>query len=112
MITLANNVTNSGIYLVSGQITNSLGELTVPSSIHWSLTDKWGNIINNRNQVEINPPVSAFVITLTGDDIDIEDSHSRVFTLDVEYDSVAYGNDLPLRAQGSFTLGDWVAREV
>lgn len=111
MITLANNVTNRGTYLISGQVTNEDGTLMVPSFIKWTLTDKWGNVINGKNNVSITPPTSEFVITLTGDDIDLEDSNNRIFTVDIEYDSVAYGNDLPLRAQSSFTIGEWVSKE-
>ena len=41
-------------------------------------------------------------------DLDNADGGERVFTIKGTYDSLSYGNGLPIRAQANFSIGSWV----
>lgn len=81
-----------------------------PKSAYWTLSDKYGNVINSRNQVTISPLSSTVIVTLTDDDIQItgdDDDGERRFTVVAVYDS-DLGSDLKLTAERSFQVQDYV----
>jgi hypothetical protein len=76
------------------------GTATAPDSVTWTLTDEEGNIINEREDVEIDTPESSEEIKLSGNDLKSSDSFKRVLTVE----SVLNGD--PLKEEGRFNIGD------
>lgn len=111
MITLTSDAVNRGTYPLLISFTDSNGDETIPTSVTWSLTDQYGNIVNDREDISITPD-SSFYIVLTGDDIDIENESSRYLTIDTVYDSTLYGSNLAGREQAKFEIGEWVEPEA
>jgi hypothetical protein len=114
MSTLSTAATNRATYPVLVTFTDSNGDTVEPTSVvsaTWSLTDEYGNIINNREDIEINLSTSPVYIILSGDDIDIENSSVRYVTVDSIFNSDIYGNGLSNREQAKFLIGDWVEPE-
>lgn len=110
MLILSDSASNRGTYIIVGNYTDESGLPVLPRSTTWSLTDEFGNIINNRANVVLGVS-SSFSITLSGDDLDQEDSRHRIITLNIIYDSALYGNNLLLRQQASFTIEPWITPE-
>lgn len=110
VLTLSPASINQNTYIIDGEVKNQDGDPQVPSSLSWTLTDLDGNIINNREEVTIVAS-DTFHIVLYGDDLNIEDSYTRVITVDGEYDSIEYGNNLPVRVQAQFNIGEWITPE-
>jgi len=81
-------------------------ESVMPKSVVWSLTDIPGNLINNRDEV-IETPSTTIYITLSGDDLAIEDDSDvvRVITIKAIYDS-DIGTDLPLIEDYRFKINN------
>lgn len=67
-----------------------------PNEAMWSLTDKFGNVINGRLDEAISPLSTSATIALTEDDLKYTDGPRRVFTVEYRYDS-DLGNDLLAR---------------
>jgi len=79
-----------------------------PTAITWTLTDRLGNVINNRSAVSVTP-ASSVSFLLTGNDLAIGDNgKQRVITIAATYNSTL-GNGLIARAQAYFTIEDMVA---
>lgn len=77
----------------------------------WTLSDKAGIIINDREDEEVETPGSVETIVLSGDDLAIMGSggdEERFCTVKATYDSTL-GNDLPLNGVASFTVIDETA---
>ncbi len=111
MSTLSTAATNRGTYPLLLSLTDSNGdtiETDALLSATWSLTDEYGNIINDREDVDLG---DSLYVVLTGDDIDIENSSVRYLTVDATYNSDIYGNGLVSREQAKFLIGDWVEPE-
>ena len=75
-------------------------------TLKWTLSDAFGNIINNRDGEEIINPSLVETIVLSGDDLAIfgdNDLLKRVLTIQATYDS-DLGNDLPLNGEGIFNI--------
>jgi hypothetical protein len=82
----------------------------VPKSANWTLSDKYGNIINNRHEEDISSLASTVTVTLTDDDIQItgdDDDGERRFTVVAIYDS-DLGSNLKLTAERSFQVQDYI----
>ncbi len=64
------------------------GEAVVPTSITWTLTDKAGNVINDRTSEAVTPAASVNIV-LSGDDlaIDSDTTVRRLLTVSIVYDS-------------------------
>ena len=73
------------------------GAVIVPDTIAWTLSDAYGNIINNREQVAIAPSASVKVVLNTSDTAaqtgETALKLQRHFLVEYAYDST-YGNDL------------------
>lgn len=71
--------------VVSAVFRNESDVLVVPDSIHWTLTDGIGNIINEREDVEIETPASTIHILLGPDDLVPMLDTSRIITIRAVY---------------------------
>jgi len=84
-------------------------ELVVPDSIHWTLTDLHGNVVNSRTD-ETEALASVVYITLSGDDLTTTgDKHDegRLLTVKATYSS-ARGAGLSLNQQIKFDIDNFV----
>ena len=96
-----------------------------PSSANWTFTDKDGNVINSRQNVNITDLSSTIYITLSGDDLQILPADvrvqkkytndngqiekgefvKRIFTLQAIYNS-SYGSNLTLKKSAKIWVED------
>ena len=85
------------------------GNAVAPETLTWSLMNLDGDIINEREEIEITDPESTEYITLTGDDLALDKSvdTDRVLLVEGTYDS-AYGVGLYLRETCRFTISDTI----
>jgi len=77
------------------------GNAVTPTSATWTLTDSDGAVVNSRLNVVISALGPTASIVLTGNDLP-SGSHyleELLLTVNAVYDSVAYGNGLPLIGQ-------------
>ena len=92
-------------YTITAAFTDEDGSAVTPSSVTWTLTDTYGNVINSRSGVSVTPGTSVD-ITLSGDDLAISESGdfiNRILTVEAVYDS-SYGTDLPLKDSATFQI--------
>ena len=89
-------------YIVTAAFTNEDGEPVIPESVSWTLTDTDGRVINSREDVS-ESAASTINIVLTGDDLAISGSYTRIVTVDAVYSST-YGLNLNLKAAAVFNL--------
>lgn len=83
----------------------------VPNSgLKWKLTDKDGTVINNKQNVSIDPPAQSVNIVLSGDDLKTlkGKSNKRLITVEGTYNGTA-GNNLPMIEEVSFKIINLVA---
>ena len=92
-------------YVVNVAFMNELGQPVTPVSASWSLRDNKGNVINNREIVNITSPEVSEDILLTGNDLTLQpDEHERgerVLTIEATYNS-SMGNILPMKEEFRF----------
>lgn len=82
----------------------------VPNSgLVWRLSDRYGNVINERLDVPIDPPAQSVMITLSGNDLKTFSGKNtrRFVTIEGTYNGVA-GNNLPLVEETSFQIENLV----
>jgi len=81
-----------------------------PKDITWSLTDARGTVINDRDQVAVDPPAASIDIVLSGDDLTLAQGVGpwRLLTIEATYDSDA-GTDLPLKESARFKIENLIA---
>lgn len=80
-------------------------------TLTWTLTDIFGNIINDRDAVVVTNPSSVETVVLSDGDLAVfgdNDRLQRLITFEATYDS-DLGNDLPLKGVGEFTIIPLVA---
>jgi len=89
---------------------SGLNPITPNSGLKWTLHDGKGNIINNQQDVPIDPPVQSAQITLKGDDLKTlaGKSNRRYVTVEGTYNGTG-GNNLPLIEEVSFKIINLVA---
>ena len=81
--------------VITASFHDEAGSPMIPSTISWSLLDEQGEVVNNRNDVVVEPSTSINIV-LTGDDLDIkknEIAESRTCVISGRYNS-SYGTDL------------------
>ena len=96
-------------YVIEVAFEDETGAAVIPntSSIKWTLTDTYGNVINSRNQVAV-ASASTINIVLSGDDLSIGTSGlTRVILIEATYNS-SLGSNLPLREEVRFNIADYV----
>lgn len=107
MTTLNIKAVNESSYFITAAYADVDGAFT-PNALTWTLTDYEGTIINGRNAVSIPTPSTSNIIVLGADDLDNDNGTERVFTIEGNYNSLTFGNNLPLREQAKFTIGEWI----
>ncbi len=109
-IILSPTADNGSTYIVLAEFTETLSDGTIvdviPSSIKWSLTDKNREEINGRTDVPIEPPAQKVAAVCYGDDILLSDGEERQITFNCVYNSLEFGNNLPLQKTASFLIDD------
>ena len=87
---LESAVDGSG-YIVQVDVTDETGEVAVPASASWTLTDGSDTVINSRSDVAIVSPASTMYISLGSDDLDAEDGRMRHLAVTATYISSLTG---------------------
>ena len=103
MIELSVTPAQGGAAKATISFTDENGAAKTPTSVKWTLSSTTGAIINGRSFVTLTPAASISWL-LSGADLRIGGhGPERILTIDALYDSTL-GNDVPLRAQASFTI--------
>lgn len=102
---LSSQPTQNGTYIVTISFIDENGDAFSPVTLFWSLVDINGDIVNNREDVEISNPTSEESIVLSGDDLAVTDELStrRIVLISGTYNSTL-GNGLPLVDSVAFTI--------
>lgn len=79
------------------------GQDVVPNSLVWSLYNEDGDIVNDKEDVEIETPAATVTIAVYGDDLVYTDGRKRRVVVTGTYDSTL-GSDLPLVGIAEFNL--------
>jgi len=93
-------------YIVVATFVDEDDALITPNTITWTLSDLDGTIINSRENVSITPDTSVNIV-LSGDDLAVSGSRTRVVTVKATYDS-SYGVGLTLKAAAKFDIENLV----
>jgi len=93
---------------ITMSFTDDTGTAVNPDTLFWTLIDINGNVINNRENVEISNPTSTQTITLSGDDLAIDDktTKERILLVKGTYTS-DLGSDLPIRKSLKFFIDEF-----
>ena len=106
--TLTTHAKEKSSYVVTVSFTDEDGSAVIPNTIVWSLTDTAGTVVNSRSGIAVVTPAVSVDILLKDDDLALLAGEAnqgiRVFTVEAEYDSVALGNNLPLKASVRFIV--------
>lgn len=100
------NAVEKSTFIITIAFTDDDGNSVAPATMVWSLVDTNGEVINDRDQVEITDPDNREDIVLTGDDLVITESRSQVprwLVFEGTYNSDA-GNGLYLKDQVKFYI--------
>lgn len=95
-------------YIVVASFTDEQGDAVTPKSVNWTLSDTAGNIINGRYEVSETPAASVGIVLYGEDLAHLGNSLPRVVTVEAVYDSVTYGNDLPIKEAIEFLIDDLI----
>jgi len=95
-----------GTYVITVEFEDEDGDAITPKTLTWTLSDKKGRIINSREDVSVVTPSSSNDIVLSGNDLALPntDNRVRIFTAEATYDSLSYGNDLPIKEEAEFVV--------
>lgn len=75
---LSDMAAERSVYRVPVTVFDLDGNAVVPNSLTWTLTDNAGNVINNRAAVSVPSPGSPENIILSGGDLDVSETASKV----------------------------------
>lgn len=103
--TLTTRAKENSTYVITVTFTDEDGDAVVPTSITWSLTDKSGNVINDREDVAVAVPASSVDVVLSGADLAVGTATAvqRYFLVEATYNS-DLGTGLPLNDECIFLL--------
>jgi len=92
-------------YVVRFTFRDENGDLLVPTSLTWTLTDVLGAVVNSRTKQVVSPTSSVVDILLTGSDLALGTfaGTKRVLTVEGKYTS-ALGSDLALKDDVTFVI--------
>lgn len=90
---------NGGPIRITASFSDSAGEAGAPKTLFWSLTDYKGDIVNGRENIEIESPSAVNTVILSGGDTLLADGAFRKITFTGTYDSATDGQDVPLGDQ-------------
>lgn len=94
-------------FICTAAFTDADGTAVTPNTVQWSLTNATGLIINSRDDVSITPGETVSIV-LSGADILETDGLERKLTVEAVYNSITYGNNLPLVEQATFYINEFV----
>jgi len=103
--TLTTRAVEGSTYIVTAAFEDEDENAVTPNDLTWTLTDRHGNVINDREDEVITPDTSVDIV-LTGDDLQVgDDERATVLTVTIEgtYDSDA-GTDLELKDSTTFPI--------
>jgi len=108
MTELTTKAKEESTYTIQAVITDEDDNALTPNSLTWTLLDLYGNVINEREDVELTP-ASTVSITMSGDDLAVTAANGtkRRLLLEGDYDS-DYGEGLPLKEQVEFEIEELV----
>jgi len=94
-----------GTLTARGNFTDSTKKLVTPNSAIWSLTDKDGNFINERQDIPIVGFSTSYLVTMTKNDLAVPDASDlkRYFLITYNYDSDE-GSDLQENEEIEFSI--------
>jgi hypothetical protein len=80
------------------------GSAVTPTAANWTLTDRDGNVVNGRANVDVLALGTEITILLKGDDLQVLPSGvTRILTIEAYYDSVL-GTGLPVKDECRFEV--------
>lgn len=87
-------------------------EASAITSIKWSLSDVFGNIINSRQDVNVTSIVNPVTIIPSGDDLattdnDADNQYKRRFTVKYIYNS-EFANNQPKNEEAEFQIDPFI----
>ena len=106
MIKFTKRVVNESTIIITLSFFDEDGEAHAPKTVEWDLIDENRNVVNDRYEVD-ETPASEIDIVLSGADISQDDGFIRYMSIRATYDSIEYGNDLPLNGQIKFLIEPW-----
>ena len=97
-----------GTCIITCAFTDDDGIAVTPKTLKWTLVDNLGNVINEREQVEVSSLSTSVDIVLSGDDLAATVSENtkyfkRFLVVEATYDSTS-GSDLPLKDEALFHI--------
>lgn len=97
--------TELGTYIIDVTLLDEDGDSLAPATLSWSLKDVGGNVVNSREDVEIDPPTSSVTITLTGADLALTANRpaQRILSLSGTY-TTALGVEAALTESATFII--------
>lgn len=102
---LSLHATEQGTYVINVALEDEDGNAVTPTTMSWTLTDKDGNVVNDREDVVVTSPSSSEDIVLSGDDLQITSTLGtlRLFTVKGTYSS-SIGTGLPFTGWKWFVI--------
>ncbi len=95
-------------YIITVEFTDEDDQAIVPTSMTWTLTDRLGTVINNRQDVSIFDLSAAVDVVLSGNDLRVVSTgETRILTVKAIYDSGS-GTSLPLNDEVEFAVKNLV----
>lgn len=105
---LEEHAKEKGTYIIPVTFRDPDQALVSPNAgLTWTLTDIGGSVINNRLQEPITA-ASTVNVVLSGDDLVIRANNELVVLIEGTFNSVTYGNNLPLKDEVHFFVDDFI----
>lgn len=91
-------------FLILVSFVDAQGSEIIPTAANWTLTDRYGTVINGRQHVDVINLAAEIGILLKGDDLQVVPSGvTRVLTVEAYYDSIL-GVGLPVKDECRFEV--------
>lgn len=110
MIRLELHADEESSYFVTVSYYNEDGDSITPLTAYWTLTDKDGNVMNEREDVEITSLSTSNIIVMYGDDLSVGDEgNERKLLIKGTYHNDDLDMDLPFTGQATFYIDDFAS---
>ena len=110
-MTISKKAPEKGTFFIDIAFFDEYDREVVPTSAYWTLSDKFGKVINERKDAEITSLDINVTVTLSGDDLKIiqgHDEEERFFLVKYTYDSES-GNNQTSYEEDSFFIKNYKA---
>jgi hypothetical protein len=97
-------------YFVTVSFTDEEGQAVTPDTLIWTLTDSNGNVVNDREDVEITPDTSVTIV-LSGDDLPHAPYPGSLYLLVEATYTSSLGSDLPLVDEAEIPVTNLAAKQ-